>query len=81
MKVKHVHSHCVKSAQIRSFFWSVFSRIRTEYREILCISPYSVRMRKIRLVKNSVFGHFSLSVSIANMMQQILLKDNLPFLI
>ena len=23
--------HCVKSGQIRSFFWSVFSRIRTEY--------------------------------------------------
>ena len=36
--------HCVKSAQIRSFFWSVFSRIRTEYGEILRISPYSVRM-------------------------------------
>ena len=26
--------HCVKSVQIRSFFWSVFSRIRTEYGEI-----------------------------------------------
>ena len=24
--------YCVKSVQIRSFFWSVFSRIRTEYR-------------------------------------------------
>ena len=23
--------HCVKSVQIGSFFWSVFSRIRTEY--------------------------------------------------
>ena len=23
--------HCVKSVQIRSYFWSVFSRIRTEY--------------------------------------------------
>ena len=23
--------HCVKSVQIRRFFWSVFSRIRTEY--------------------------------------------------
>ena len=37
-------SHCVESVQIRSFFWSVFSRIRTEYGEILHISPYSVRM-------------------------------------
>ena len=27
-------------------FWFVFSRIRTEYREILRISAYSVRMRE-----------------------------------
>ena len=26
--------HCVKSVHIRSFFWSVFSRIRPEYGEI-----------------------------------------------
>ena len=39
-------THCVKSVQIRSFFWSVFSRIRTEYREILSIYPYSVPMRE-----------------------------------
>ena len=26
--------HCVKSVQIRSFFWSVFSRIQTEYGEM-----------------------------------------------
>ena len=38
--------HCVKSVQIRSVFWSVFSRIWTEYGKILGISPYSVRMRE-----------------------------------
>ena len=38
--------HYVKSVQIRSFFWSLFSRIRTEYGEIRSISPYSVRMRE-----------------------------------
>ena len=38
--------HCVKSVQIRSFFWSIFSCIRTEY-------------MKIRTRKNSVFGYFS----------------------
>ena len=27
--------HCVKSVQIRSYFWSVFSCIRTEYRDLL----------------------------------------------
>ena len=29
--------YCVKSVQIRSYFWSVFSCIRTEYGEILRI--------------------------------------------
>ena len=36
----------VKRVQILSFFWSVFSRIGTEYEEIWSISPYSIRMRK-----------------------------------
>ena len=36
----------VKSVQILSFLWSVFSRIGTEYGEIRSISPYSIRMRK-----------------------------------
>ena len=40
------HFHCVKSVQLQSFLWSVFSRMWTEYREILCISPYSVRMQE-----------------------------------
>ena len=40
--------HCVKSVQIRSFFWSVFPCIRTEY-------------RKLRTRKNSAYGHFSRS--------------------
>ena len=43
------NSHCVKCVQIRSYFWSVFSCIRTEY-------------RKIRTRNNSAFGHFSRSV-------------------
>ena len=51
--------HCLKSVQIRSFFWSVFSCIRTEYGDLLrksCIrteygdllrkSPYSVRIQE-----------------------------------
>ena len=40
--------HCVKSIQIRRIFWSVFSRIWTEY-------------EKIRTRKNSVSGYFSRS--------------------
>ena len=45
--------HCAKSVQIRSYFWSVFSCIRIEY-------------RKIRTRNNSVFGHFSRSVIDSN---------------
>ena len=40
------NKHGMKSVQIRSFFWSVFSCIWTEY-------------RKIRIRKSSVFGYFS----------------------
>ena len=43
--------HFVKSVQIRIFFWSFFSCIRTEY-------------RKTRNKKTSVFGHFSRCVSV-----------------
>ena len=57
--------HCRESVQIRSFFWSVTSHIRTEYGKIRSISPFWVSLciqseyRKIRTRKNSVFGHFS----------------------
>ena len=30
-----INGHCVKSVQIRSFFWSEFSCIRTEYGDLL----------------------------------------------
>ena len=39
-------------------FWSVFPRIRTEYGEILRISPYSVLMRENTDQNNSEYGHF-----------------------
>ena len=41
-KVIHLRKKCPYS----ELFWSVFSRIWTEYGEILRISPYSVRMRE-----------------------------------
>ena len=40
------------------FFWSAFSRICTEYGEILGISPYPVRMRENTDQKNSEYRHF-----------------------
>ena len=39
-------------------FWSVFSRIRTEYGEILRISPYLVRMRENTDQNDSEYEHF-----------------------
>ena len=49
--------HCVKSVQIRSFFWSVFSHIQTEYETLRGRSLYSVRIwehmnqKKLRIWK------------------------------
>ena len=47
--------YCLKSVQIRSYFWSVFSCIRTEY-------------RKIRTRNNSVSGYFSSNILIFDIM-------------
>ena len=39
-------AHCVKSVQIRNFFWSVSSHIWTEYGDLRGKSQYSVRIRE-----------------------------------
>ena len=53
-----------KECPYSKLFWPVFSRIQTEYGEILRISPYSVRMRKNVDQSNSEYRHFSRSVII-----------------
>ena len=40
------NSDCVRSFQIRSFFWSIFSCIRTEYWDLRSKSPYSVLVQE-----------------------------------
>ena len=66
-KVLNLWKHCLKSVQIQSYFWSVFSCIRTEDGDSV-FSPNTVRIqskyRKILTRNNSVFGHFSHSVTI-----------------
>ena len=47
-----------KKCPCSKFFWSVFSRIWTEYGEILRISLHSVRIRENTDQKNSEHGHF-----------------------
>ena len=58
------YRHCMKIVQIRIFFWSVFPRIRTEYRKIPRISLYSVRMQKNtdqkKLCISTLFTHWEL---------------------
>ena len=44
VKTHENFQHCVKSVQIRSYFCSVFSCIRTEYGDRK--SPYSVRIQE-----------------------------------
>ena len=51
-----------KKCSYSESFWSVFSRIRTEYGKILCIYPYSVQMWENTDQNNSEYGHFLRSV-------------------
>ena len=68
----------MKSVKIRSFFWSVFSRIRTEYGEVLRISPYSVRMReKTDQKKFHIWALFTQYHSISSAFRREKKKSNL----
>ena len=49
-----LHEKCPYS----EFFWSVFSRTRTAYGDLLWISPYSIQMRENEDQKNVGTGHF-----------------------
>ena len=53
-------------------FWSIFSRIRTEYGKIHWISLYSVPMRENRNQKNSKYEHLSRS----DYLSAIIVYDN-----
>ena len=50
-----LQTHCIKSAQIRSFFWSVFSCIRTDYGDLLRKSSYSVRIQENMVLKKILY--------------------------
>ena len=43
---RSISFHSVKCAQIRSFFWSVFSCIWTKHGDLRSKSPYSVRIQE-----------------------------------
>ena len=50
-----------KKCPYSELFWSVISRIRTDYGEIRIISPYSVQMQENADQNNSEYKHFSCS--------------------
>ena len=50
--------HLRQKSPYSEFFLSVFSRIWTEYGEILCFYPYSVKMQEKTDQKNTEYGHF-----------------------
>ena len=50
-----------KKCPYSELFWSVISRIRTEYGGILRIFPYLVQMRENKDQNNFEYGHFSRS--------------------
>ena len=63
--IRCLKEHLPLREKYLEFFWSVFSRVRTEYGEILRISPYSVRMPENTDQKNSEYEHFSQSVCVS----------------
>ena len=66
IKLRIIVSCCMKSVQIRSYFWFVFSCIQSKY-------------RKIRTRNNSVFGHISRSANIKFFQWVKLDKDKIPY--
>ena len=46
MGMKKGAYHSLKSVQLRSFVWSLFSCIPTEYGDLLRKYPYSIRIQK-----------------------------------
>ena len=61
------------------FFWSVFSRIWSEYKELLFKTLYSVWMHENMDQKNSYYGHFLYSVNYQLIKKLLLTKTQLHY--
>ena len=51
VKPNSLHTDKYSLPEYTEFFWSLSSRALTEYGDILCKSPYSVRIREITYQK------------------------------
>ena len=65
-----------KKCRYSELFWSAFSRIRTEYGEILRISPYSVLMLENANQNNSKYGHFPCSIYLIHIFSILVSETN-----
>ena len=57
-KIKVESSTLRRNCPYLDLFWSLLSRIQIEYGKVLCISPYSVRMRENTDQNNFKYGDF-----------------------
>ena len=55
-----------KNCPYSEFFWSVFSRVRTECKDLRSKSPYRVRIQENTDQKNSEYEHFLCSENMSD---------------
>ena len=68
-----------KKCRYLESFWSAISCIQTEHRDLLCKSPYSVRMRENTDQKNSEYRHIFRSGYLKKYRHKILLTNYLTW--
>ena len=55
--------HCVKSVQIRSFFWCVFSCIRTECRKIRMVIFFTLNFISAKISQRNIFSFLEICMA------------------
>ena len=65
-----LHEKCPYS----EFFWSVFSRTRTAYGDLLCISPYSIQMRTRKTLEKDTFYEIQTSCEILHVKSYVIFE-------
>ena len=94
LSVCHIHlllchiayNHCVKSAQIRSFFWSVLSCIQSEYRPEKTRTLFT-QWIKVKILVTQIWPTYSYSTGFDGLLVQFLihchniLVNNLRYII
>ena len=77
-RIGNEDNHCVESVQILSFFWSLFSRIRTEYEKCsVSLSVFSPNAGKYGPEKTPYLDSFhTVNISVSNFILKCLVTIN-----